>query len=143
MVGGDPLRRLVTLDVDRARTFIDWPLCWYHGGACLDRTDIAAALLAIQAGAARPATEINDRQVTHANKRWHALRVAHFVLRSEEIRGIVLHFGARTHRVADGRHRYAAALYLGLRVIPHVWITGSGGQRYFASADPVRSAPPP
>ena len=126
------MRHLVTLDVARTRLFVDWPLCWYHGAVCIDPSDVACALLGIGAGRVEAAAEVHDLLASRADKRWHTRRVAHFVLHPNEIGRIVVHFGRATWRIADGRHRYAAALYLGLPTIPHSWITGSRANQYFA-----------
>lgn len=112
--------------------FVDLPLTWYHDAVRVDRQDIDAGLAAIATGLAVEAQEVHDLLGMRAGKDWHALRTAHFVLHPERIAGIVLHLADRgQRRISDGRHRYAAALYLGLDTIPDCWVIGSGAHRYF------------
>lgn len=129
-------RRRRMLDVDVARSFVDMPLVWRRDSASVDRERVRAALEAVASGAAPEATESHHELRGPVNADWHARRIAYFIRRPGGIRNVVLYIDARGHaRIQDGRHRYGAALYLGMRRIPDCVVIGTGAERYKALSD--------
>jgi len=132
----------VTLDMAVARRFVDMPLHWYHRGVRVDWAAVAAALAAVDSGTEPEALVSHHQLGGRAGPEWHALRIAYFIRRPERIRGVRLHIGPPgVTRIDDGRHRYGAALYLGLRQIPNCWVSGSGAPRYHAQAGTAGAGP--
>ncbi len=130
--------RWISLDVSAARRFVDMPLQWYHGGVSVDRAAVADALVALAAGAPE-AAESHHQLGERAGADWHARRIAYFVCHPERIRGVRMYLAPDgLARIDDGRHRYAAALYLGLPRIPRCRVIGGGAKRYFGLATPGR-----